>query len=501
MSEACCKIDRTSATKETDNDKGAAIEQQGGEKETKKKTILFVPLDCIGHVNSLISIADSYKHLGHRTVFLFYDPMDGGLKEKGHEVYDCTEEGLVESRPTAASERKWDMIVGEMGKLWRSSLMDNFVQTTRVGLGSMMRDIMKHDGRVSRKLLLIRPDLVIIDHYFIQPAIIKYAKPWARVYSASPLALHPKRHKLPPATLGLPTDWLSSSTSPRLRLLYEAYAKQVDEVRGELFEEFNDYLQKEHKLDPLPDDPMSYIYNSPHLNVYMYPEELDYLDRALPVPDSWQRCDSILRLNTASAAAAAKSPDCSRQKFELPAQLAALKGEKSDGGGKLIFLSMGSLASGDVELMKRLVGILSKSPHRFIVSRGPNWQQYELAPNMWGEKFVNQLAILPQIDLIITHGGNNTITECFYFGVPGFIVMPVFSDQFDNAQRIEERGLGKRVDPFHCTDSQLLEALEQVFAQQEAHIRPRMLAISARMQRDENKFKGIRLFQDLLERI
>lgn len=130
---------------------------EAGKEQTKRKTILFVPLDCVGHVNSLISIADSLKHLGHRTVFLFYDPMDGGLKEKGHEVYDCSEEGLVASTPTAASERKWDMIVNEMGKLWRSSLMDNFIQTTRVGLGSMMKDIMKHEDRVERKLNLIKP--------------------------------------------------------------------------------------------------------------------------------------------------------------------------------------------------------------------------------------------------------------------------------------------------------------------------------------------------------
>lgn len=179
-------------------------------------------------------------------------------------------------------------------------------------------------------------------------------------------------------------------------------------------------------------------------------------------------------------------------KFEVPEKLKNLP-------GKLIFLSMGSLASGDVPLMKRLVAILAKSPHKFIVSRGPNWQQYELAPNMWGEKFVPQLEILQQIDLIITHGGNNTITECFYYGVPGFVICPIFSDQYDNAQRVEEQGLGKRVDPFHCSESELLEVVEKVLADES--IRPKMLKIKERMQKPENKFKAIRLFQDLVEKI
>ena len=460
------------------------------------KTILFVPLDCVGHVNSLISVADSLKHLGHRTVFLFYDPMDGGLRERGHEVYDCASEGLEPSKPTAASEKKWDLIVGEMGKLWRSSLMDNFVQTTRVGLGSMMRDIMKHEQRVERKLALIEPDLIVVDHYFIQPAIIKSGKPWARVYSASPLGLHPKSARLPPATLGLPTRWLDTKDA-RQRATYEAWAQQVDETRGELFEEFNEFLTREHKLEPLKEDPMEYIYTSPHLNVYMYPQELDYGQQLVAPLKDWLRCDSILRENSRLPSERPEEEEEFEKLAVAQEKLLELPQEFEQLPGKLIFLSMGSLASGDVALMRRLVAILAKSPHKFIVSRGPNWSQYELAANMWGEKFVPQLEVLQRVDLVITHGGNNTITECFYYGVPGFVVCPIFSDQYDNAQRIEEQGLGKRVDPFHCGEQELLQAVEQVLG--EASIRPRMAEISRRMQTPESKYKAIKVFRDLVE--
>lgn len=468
----------------------ATVEKDAEKTEVdERKTVLFVPLDCVGHVNSLISIADSLKRRGYRTVFLFYDPMDGGLSERGHEVYDCSDEGLLPSKPTAASEQKWDIIVDEMGKLWRSTLMDNFNQTTRVGLGSMMKDIMKHEERIERKLELIKPDCIIIDHYFIQPALIKCGKPWARVYSASPLALHKKSHNLPPATLGLPTDWLETKCE-KTKEMYLDYSKQVDEVKMELYEVFNDWLTKEHKLDPLPTDPISFIHNSPYLNVYMYPAELDYSDT--PKPENWTRCDSILRANTVlpEDSPCVRSPDPNAAEFKMPSELA-------DKPGKLILLSMGTLASGDVNLMKRMVSMLANSPHRFIVARGANWDKYELAPNMWGEKFLPQLAILPNIDLIITHGGNNTITECFYYGVPGFIVCPIFSDQYDNAQRIHEKQLGRRVDPFNCSQDELLESIEQVLADES--IRPRMSAIRDRMQQDEERFKAIRCFRDFVD--
>ena len=45
-----------------------------------------------------------------------------------------------------------------------------------------------------------------------------------------------------------------------------------------------------------------------------------------------------------------------------------------DGAG-LIYLSLGSLGSADVELMRRLIEVLAGTPHRYIVSKGP---QHEL---------------------------------------------------------------------------------------------------------------------------
>lgn len=64
---------------------------------------------------------------------------------------------------------------------------------------------------------------------------------------------------------------------------------------------------------------------------------------------------------------------------------------------------MGSI---DVELMKRIVAVLAKTPHKYIVSKGLRGDEYELpAANCWGENFLPQTKILPLVDLVITHGG------------------------------------------------------------------------------------------------
>jgi UDP:flavonoid glycosyltransferase YjiC (YdhE family) len=113
--------------------------------------------------------------------------------------------------------------------------------------------------------------------------------------------------------------------------------------------------------------------------------------------------------------------------------------------------------------MRRVISCLADTPHRYIVSKGPLHAEIELAPNMWGAEFLPQTSVIPQVDLVITHGGNNTTTECLHFGKP-MIVLPLFWDQYDNAQRMAELGLGARLDTYGFTDTQMLEAVGRLLA-------------------------------------
>ena len=51
------------------------------------------------------------------------------------------------------------------------------------------------------------------------------------------------------------------------------------------------------------------------------------------------------------------------------------------------------------------------------------------------------LSAHPNTKLFITHGGMFGVQESVYHGVP-LLVLPIFADQFDNARRIEDKGLG-----------------------------------------------------------
>jgi UDP:flavonoid glycosyltransferase YjiC (YdhE family) len=148
----------------------------------------------------------------------------------------------------------------------------------------------------------------------------------------------------------------------------------------------------------------------------------------------------------------------------------------------------------DVPLMQRVIDSLDKTPHRVIVSMGPLHGQLTLGERMWGEQFVPQTAIVPHCDVMITHGGNNTVGEAFTFGVPT-IVLPLFWDQYDNAQRINECGFGMRLASYEFSDEELHDAIERLTGNQE--LAGRLGAVSKRLQASPGRLRAV----DLIERM
>jgi UDP:flavonoid glycosyltransferase YjiC (YdhE family) len=151
-------------------------------------------------------------------------------------------------------------------------------------------------------------------------------------------------------------------------------------------------------------------------------------------------------------------------------------------------MSLGSLGAADVELMQGLIDTLAVCEElRVVVSLGPQHELLALPGHMEGAEYLPQTAILPRAAAVITHGGNNTVTECMHFGCP-MVVLPLFWDQHDNAQRVAEQGFGVRVDTYGHDPGQLVFALRRLLA--DAELRVRMRGIAARLQRDPGNVRA-----------
>ena len=302
------------------------------------------------------------------------------------------------------------------------------------------------------------PDVIYEDNVPTFPTLAASDQPWVRIVSCNPLEI--RDPDIPPVFSGYPAAD---------RAGWDEFEAERDRTHRALWSEFSEFCQ-EAGAPPLPE--LEFIHASPYLNLYVYPDELDY-SRSQPLDSKWHRVESCVRSSDAD--------------FEIPEAV-------RDGEGALVYLSLGSLGSADVDLMRRLVEVLGETPHRYIVSKGPQHDLYELAPNMWGEEFVPQPSILPQVDLVITHAGNNTTTECMHFGKP-MIALPLFWDQYDNAQRVDDTGFGARLRTYAFEPEEMSAAIDRLLG--DAELRGRLDATAARLQANP----GTVTAADLIERV
>ncbi|MFM8825624.1 MAG: glycosyltransferase [Actinomycetota bacterium] len=73
---------------------------------------------------------------------------------------------------------------------------------------------------------------------------------------------------------------------------------------------------------------------------------------------------------------------------------------------------------------------------------------------------VPQVALLEHVDVVITHGGNNTVQESLAAGRP-MVVIPFGGDQWANARRVERLGVGASIDPAALTSHTVRSALSR----------------------------------------
>ncbi len=427
---------------------------------SQSKTILFMPESAYGPTNNCVGIGDILRQRGHKVVFAAEASWKGKLEALGF-VEDLVHLAPVdEDAGEQDAGQFWKDFIRETAPEFRKSTkeqLETFMAPTWQALidgarycEPQLRDILERQ----------QPDIIVEDNVVAFPALMTHGAPFVRIVSCNPLEV--KGAAIAPPYSGLPADDDSD---------WADFLAEYDRTHRPMWAEFDAWVQAQG-APALPD--LEFIHTSDVLNLYVFPEELDYTDRR-PLDATWHRLDSSVRET---------DPD-----FELPAVVAERPEDSA-----LVYLSLGSLGSADVELMKRLVHVLGQTRHRYIVSMGPQHAEYELADNMWGAEFLPQTRIIPMADAVITHGGNNTTTEAVHYGKP-MIVLPLFWDQYDNAQRVDETGFGVRLDTYRFSPEQMEDALDHVLG--DDGLRARVDAAGERVRSSD----GLRQAADLIEAV
>ncbi|HEV2427089.1 MAG TPA: nucleotide disphospho-sugar-binding domain-containing protein [Acidimicrobiales bacterium] len=404
-------------------------------------TVLFVPESAYGPTNNCIGVGHRLLQRGLRVAFAAERSWGGRLEPLGfvEELVD-----LAAPDPNATAES-----AGQFWKDYINAIAPEFAKPTIAQLATVIRPIWEEliaGSRFSHPRLLeivetVRPDVIVQDDVIGFPALTASGVPFVRMVSCNPLEI--PGPGVAPTFSGLAED--DAAGWADFRAAYR-------ETHGDLWRGFAEWFA-ESGGGALPE--LEFC-PSGALNLYVYPEELDYVD-ARPLDGSWHRVESSVRATDAAP--------------ELPAGFAT-------GVRPIVYFSLGSLGSADVSLMRRVIDALAVEPYDVIVSLGPRHDEIDLAPNMWGAEFVPQTRLLPLADLVITHGGNNTTTEAMHFGKP-MVVLPLFWDQYDNAQRVDERGFGARLASYGFSADELCATVARLLG--DDGLRARCAAASSRI--------------------
>lgn len=419
--------------------------------------VAFFPEAAFGPALNSVGIAQALRARGHEVVFLSDPGFISVYEGYGFEAWPVN---LSAPMPPEQMAKFWeDFINGHIPNFRKSPYeqIDNYVKDCWQAIVESAKWAEQDLPAVLDK---IQPDLICVDNVILFPAIKHYGKPWVRIISCSENEIEDPA--IPPHLSGC---------GAQDHACHQAFRARFNEVIKPIHEEFNQFLVSTGET-PYPLG--QFFEASPYMNLLLYPQAVKFA-RMHPLPPAqFQYLEGCVRT---------EAP------YEMP--VFAKHNDK-----KLIYISFGSLGAGDTDLLKRLIATIGELPYRALVNVGDYQDSYtDIPDNVIISNWFPQPSVIPQVDAVIHHGGNNSFTECLYFGKPA-IIMPYVWDGHDNATRVDETGHGFKMPRYNWTNQQLVEKLD--FMMNNQTMQARLAATSKQMQSQNGPQKAAGILDALL---
>ena len=317
-----------------------------------------------------------------------------------------------------------------------SQLADFFAATRRGPVATLryqaeqrLHDLLWQPETVTEQLAAIidelRPDVVLSDQiaYGASLALRALERPYASLLVGHPTAL-----PAPGELFGLPPYFPSAlNIDPDDRARLHSLCVRVAE---QFAAEFKLNL---HRLNPTavpPADP--FAAGSPWLTLINYPSQLARHRRPVNAARYIGACVRHEPIDPL-----------------LEAEIEALPRPR-------VYASLGSFMSTRADVLSRIADAFQGTPASLILASGVT-DPGDLGlggPRRIVRSYLPQVGVLPLCDLVICHGGNNTVTEALHAGVP-LLLGPFASDQFAGAEDVRRAGVGDAFDPNSVASRQI----------------------------------------------
>ena len=419
---------------------------------SKARTVVLFPEAAFGPALNCVGIAQALKDMGHEPHFVCDRGFKGVFEKYGFPEHLVNMSGDISDEEVA---KFWENFIAEHLPHFRLSPIEQ-IPTYVVPVWEAIVDsaIIAEDG-LKRHLDAIRPDIVCVDNVILFPAIKRAGCPWIRIISCS-------ENEIPDPDIPPHLSGCGESDKACFEAFDHAFLKAIRPTH----ERFNRLLASVgHEPYPLG----QFFEASPTLNLLLYPEPLRFRRRHPLDPRRFQYLEGCVRQEGG---------------YEVP------RFGKNE-GGKLVYVSFGSLGANDIDLYRRMIDAFGRMPHRFLMNVGDHKAKYERVPaNVLLEGWFPQPSVVPQVDLFIHHGGNNSFTEALYFGKPS-LIMPYCWDGLDNARRIEDTGCGARLPRYDWTEADLARTIDRLVG--DRGLQARLATLGRHMQLADGRRKAAQL--------
>ena len=166
-----------------------------------------------------------------------------------------------------------------------------------------------------------------------------------------------------------------------------------------------------------------------------------------------------------------------------------------------VYLTLGTEVNSEPDLyprvMQTIIAGLRDLPINLIVTLGRDKDPSEFGSqpnNVYIERYIPQTLLLAHCDLMVMHGGSNSLLEAIDFGIP-LVLVPLIADQFFNAHIARNIGLAQVVPLEQFSPESIRAAVLQVFET------PSFQQTAARLQSEMRALpdlnSAVRLLQEL----
>lgn len=397
-------------------------------------TLLVVSPDYASHVLPLVTIAGAWRDAGERVVVATGPATAPLVTASGLEHVELrlgrgSNPGVirVEEQPPGEDDNLRAFFEASRGGMietlrYQAAARRNDLLWEPVATASAAQDIIDR----------IDPDHVLVDHLAFSAALALRAagRPFGDVVLGHPTAL-----PVGDEVYGCPPAWPACLEPDPGEL--QGLREQCLDVSAAFTAEFNDALLT---LAPGAEPVEDAFAAHGDLVLFNYPAEL-HDERRIGLPPHVFLGSSV--------------------RDELPDDDVRRWLEAGD-DRPIIHVSFGSFLSARSDVLARVVVALRSLDVRVSLSTGSSGSTLGDLPDEWLVRaHLPQVAILERAAGVVTHGGNNSVTEAVTAGVP-MVVMPFSTDQFSGAAAIERSGIGTALDPNRCSVAAIADAVDEI---------------------------------------